>query len=125
MSVERLLERLTEAWNERNVELILPLFNEDGVYSEPAGPEKLGKTHVGHDAIRQALERSFALFPDGLIVPTCPTLILGVHAISEWDFKFSNRAGKLLLAHGVDLFTFENNKIKHKNAFLKQFATLK
>jgi len=125
VSIEQLLETLTKAWNEQNVDAILPLFSDDGVYSEPTGPENLGKSHVGHNAIRKALEKSFALFPDGLIIPTCPALIVGPHAVSEWDFKFSNQSGNILLVHGVDLFTFEDSKIKQKNAFLKQFATLK
>ena len=122
MPIEQLLETLTKAWNDQDVDTILSLFADDGAYHEPTGPATLGNTHVGHDAIRQALEKSFAAFSDGTIVPTAPAVITENNAVSEWNFEFSAQAGRKLSVHGVDVFTFQNGKIKHKNAFLKQYV---
>ncbi len=122
MPIGQLLETLTKAWNDQDVDTILSLFADDGAYHEPTGPETLGNTHVGHDAIRQALEKSFTAFSDGTIVPTAPAVITENNAVSEWNFEFSAKAGRKLSVHGVDVFTFQNGKIKHKNAFLKQYV---
>ena len=122
MSIEQLLETLTQAWNDQDVDTIVSLFADNGAYHEPTGPENLGNTHVGHDAIRRALQKSFGAFPDGTIIPTAPAVITGNNAVSEWNFEFSGKAGRKLCVHGVDVFTFENGKIVHKNAFLKQYA---
>ena len=122
MPIEQLLETLTATWNDQDVDTILSLFADDGAYHEPTGPENLGNSHLGHGAIRQVLRKSFAAFPDGTIVPTAPAVITGNNSVSEWNFEFSAKAGRKLSVHGVDVFTFENGKIKHKNAFLKQYV---
>lgn len=124
MPIKQLLDTLTKAWNDQDVDTIVSLFADDGAYHEPAGPETLGNTHVGHDAILQALKKSFALFPDGRIVPTAPAVIMDDNAVSEWNFEFSAKTGRKRSVHGVDVFTFDNGKIKHKNAFLKQYAAV-
>ncbi len=121
MPIEQLLETLTKAWNDQDVDAIVSLFDDDGAYHEPTGPDNLGRSHVGHEAIRQALQKSFAAFPDGIIIPTAPAVITGNNGVSEWNFEFSGKAGRKLRVHGVDVFTFVNGKIKHKNAFLKQY----
>ena len=122
MSIKKLLDMLTIAWNEQDVDTILSLFAEDGTYHEPSGPENLGRSHTGHAAIRAALEKGFAAFPDGTIVPTKLANIADDSACSEWDFEFSDKGGRKMKVHGVDVFTFENGKIKHKNAFLKRYV---
>ena len=122
MSIAQTLDTLTRAWNEQDVDTIVSLFTADGAYHEPTGPDSLGRTHAGHDAIRAALEQSFATFPDGRIVPTADAVITGSSAHSEWDFEFSGKGGQTIRVHGVDVFTFEGDRIKHKNAFLKQYV---
>ena len=121
MSIEKTLETLTNAWNSQDIDTIVGLFCSDGSYHEPSGPENLGRTHHGAEEIRAAISAGFAMFPDGKIVPTAPVVVTGNHAHSEWDFEFSDKSGATVRVHGVDVFTFEGDLIKHKNAFLKQY----
>lgn len=120
MSTASTLNRLVTAWNAQDIEAIVSTFASDGAYHEPEGPDHLGCSHVGHDAIRAVLARIFTAFPGSRIVPVGPTVIDGDHAFSEWDFEFSTRDGGKRSVRGVDLFTFENGRIKHKNVFLKR-----
>ncbi|MGR8919096.1 MAG: nuclear transport factor 2 family protein [Gammaproteobacteria bacterium] len=122
MSTAATLERLVAAWNAQDVDAIVEAFAEDGAYHEPEGPEQLGCSHAGHDAIRAVLHKIFAAFPDGCLVPTGPAVIDGDRAHAEWDFEFSAANGAKRCVRGVDLFTFENGRIKHKNVFLKRYV---
>ena len=120
MSTAATLERLVNAWNELDVETIVSTFTEDGAYHEPEGPERLGCSHVGHAAIRSILTKIFTAFPDGKLTPVGPAVIDGDHAHAEWDYEFTAGDGRKRIVRGVDLFTFENGLIKHKNVFLKR-----
>jgi len=122
MSHEEVINRLVLAWNAQDVEAIVSAFADGGAYHEPAGPERCGLTHTGAAAIRRALTRIFATFPDGRIVPAGPLVVAGDHAHCEWDFHWTTPGGAHRQARGVDLFTFEGNKLKHKSAYLKQYA---
>ncbi len=122
MSIEKTLDQLTKAWNEQDVDAIVSVFADDGSYHEPAGPDSLGRTHTGPAAIRNALTRIFATFPDGRILPAGPVVIAGDHAHCEWDFEWSDKSGRKRRVRGVDVFTFERGKLKHKSAYLKQYV---
>ena len=124
MSAEKTIEKLVQAWNEQDVETIVSVFAVDGSYHEPAGPDSFGRTHTGPEAIRDALTRVFATFPDGRIVPDGPLVISGEHAHCEWFFEWGEKSGRKRRARGVDIFTFAGDKLKHKSAYLKQYAAV-
>lgn len=122
MSIAATIAQLVSAWNAQDIDIIVEKFAEDGSYHEPEGPERQGRSHTGHDAVRAILEKIFASFPDGRLEPVGPLAIDGDHAYAEWDFEFSVANGEKRTVRGVDLFTFENGRIKHKNVFLKRFT---
>lgn len=122
MSIAATVDRLVSSWNAQDVDAIVDAFAPDGSYHEPAGPDRLGRSHTGHDAIRTVLAKIFATFPDGRLHPVGKLAIDGDQAWAEWDFEFTLPDGKQQTVRGVDLFTFENGRIKHKNVFLKRFV---
>ena len=122
MSIEATVAKLVDAWNAQDVSAIVAAFAQDGAYHEPAGPDQLGHTHIGHAAIRRALERVFATFPDGRIVPDGPLVVAGDRAHCEWDFEWTDRGGRRRSQRGVDIFTFDKGKLRHKSAYLKQYV---
>jgi beta-alanine degradation protein BauB len=122
MSIEATVAKLTAAWNAQDVDAIVAAFADDGAYHEPAGADPWGSTHVGHTAIRRALEKVFATFPDGHLVPDGPLVVAGNRAHCEWDFTWTDRAGRQRRQRGVDIFTFDGDKLKHKSAYLKQYV---
>lgn len=122
MSIERTIESLVQAWNAQDIETIVSVFAADGSYHEPAGPDRAGRTHTGPAAIRAALARVFGRYPDGALTPVGPLVVAGNHAHCEWDFAWTSADGKPRVTRGVDIFTFERGKLKHKSAYLKQFT---
>lgn len=122
MSNEQTIERLSEAWNNQDIEEIVAAFAPNGTYHEAAGPERLGRSHTGATAIRSALERVFSTFPDGHLVSAGPLVMAGDHGYCEWDFEWTAKGGAKRVVRGTDLFTFENGKVLHKNTFLKQYT---
>ncbi|MEQ8234559.1 MAG: nuclear transport factor 2 family protein [Gammaproteobacteria bacterium] len=122
MPIEKTIAHLVEAWNDQDVDAIVAVFAADGAYHEPAGPDRCGRTHVGHAAIRAALERVFATFPDGVLTPVGALAVAGDQAHCEWDFAWTTRSGERRVTRGVDVFTFEHGLLKHKSAYLKQYA---
>ena len=124
MSHAALIERLVVAWNAQDIDAIVAAFAPDGAYHEPAGLEALGTSHVGHAAIRAALTRIFATFPDGYLVPAGELAVAGDHAHCEWDFHWRTPSGAERVTRGVDIFTFAGGLLKHKSAYLKQYARL-
>ncbi len=122
MTIEATIEQLVVAWNAQDIDDIVAAFAPDGAYHEPAGPDRCGRTHVGEAAIREALARIFATFPDGRIVPSGPLVVAGDHAHCEWDFEWTAASGERRVVRGVDIFTFDNGRLTHKSAYLKQYA---
>lgn len=122
MSIEKTLEKLVKAWNDQDIDTIVATFALDGAYHEPAGPDSFGRTHNGREEIRCALERVFATFPDGEIIPDGPLVVAGEHAHCEWFFDWTAGNGEKRRVRGVDIFTFEGEQLKHKSAYLKQYA---
>jgi hypothetical protein len=58
----------------------------------------------------------------GEIIPDGPLVVAGEHAHCEWFFDWTKKNGEKRRVRGVDIFTFEGNKLKHKSAYLKQYA---
>jgi ketosteroid isomerase-like protein len=107
-----------EAWNTRDVDAIVGAFSDDGVFHASVGPELMGSTSVGRDAIRRGVEAFFERFPTGRFEDT--TLFVGGDkGYAEWTFVVTGPDGRDVPTRGCDLFEFEGEKIRVKNAFRK------
>src|SRR5262245_40437589 len=118
------LERATEfgaAWNSRNPDLIASFFTDDGVYHASVGPEHMGRTFVGKDAIRKGAQIFFDLFPDGKF-ENLKVTVSGNSGTFEWDFVATDASGKVTRTAGCDLLGFRGNLVTLKNAFRKARA---
>ncbi len=114
-------EQLTEfmdAWNTRDVDAIAGAFTEDGIFYASVGPELMGATSVGPDAIRKGVEAFFERFPNGRFEDTT-LVVAGDHGSAEWTFVVTTSDGQNVATRGCDLFEFEGDKIRVKNAFRK------
>jgi ketosteroid isomerase-like protein len=114
MTDERLLEAL-DAWNHHDVELVLQYMAPDCAYHASFGPELLGKSYRGREEVREGVGKFFRTYPDGTFVDT-EVSVDGDHGFSEWTFVVPSAR---LEVHGCDLFEFEGDLIKTKNAFRK------
>ena len=115
------LERATEfgsAWNSRDPDLVAGFFAEDGVYHASVGPDHLGKTYVGRDAVRSGVKAFFERFPNGRF-ENLRVVVLGDRGSFEWDFVTTDASGRATRTAGCDLLEFRGNMVTKKNAFRK------
>jgi ketosteroid isomerase-like protein len=90
---------------------------DDATYHASVGDEPLGRTYVGREQVREGFERFFSTYPDGVFTDT-EVVVAGDQGSAEWTFVFS-RDGTQERIRGCDLFEFEGDLIKTKNAFRK------
>jgi ketosteroid isomerase-like protein len=112
MTEERLAEFM-ECWNTRDVDKLVGFFTEDGVFHGSVGPDLLGTTAVGPDAIRAAITGLFERSPGGRFEDTS-VYVAGDRGVAEWTFVAGGTA-----VRGCDLFEFAGDRIRVKNAFRK------
>ena len=112
MTVER-LDAFLEAWNAHDVEAILGFFADDCEFHASVGEELMGATYRGRDEVRHGLEAFFERYPDGRFEDGS-AWVAGDRGASEWTFVSGGSA-----VRGCDLFEFEGDRIRVKNAFRK------
>ncbi|HLL27460.1 MAG TPA: nuclear transport factor 2 family protein [Xanthobacteraceae bacterium] len=118
MTPERAAE-FGAAWNSRNADLVASYFADDGAYYASVGPDHLGKSYVGKDAIRRGVQAFFDRFPDGKF-ENLKVMVAGNIGSFEWDFVATDASGKRTVTAGCDLLEFSGDKVLKKNAFRKQ-----
>ena len=117
-----LMQKISAAFNSRDVDRIVDCFAEDGVFCLARGPESVGRTLKGKAAIRKALADRFVQIPDMRWENEEYILAPGDmvdRAISVWTVRGTGADGEDLNYQGCDIYRFEGDKIIHKNTFWK------
>ena len=112
MTSER-LDAFMDAWNAHDVEGIVGFFADDCEFHASVGPELMGASYAGRDEIRKGVNTFFERFPDGKF-EDASAWVAGDRGASEWTFVSGGAA-----VRGCDLFEFEGDRIRVKNAFRK------
>ena len=112
MTSER-LDAFMDAWNAHDVEGIVSFFADDCEFHASVGPELMGASYAGRDEIRKGVTAFFERFPDGRF-DDASAWVAGERGASEWTFVSGGAA-----VRGCDLFEFEGDRIRVKNAFRK------
>jgi taurine dehydrogenase small subunit len=112
VNVERLAEAL-EAWNTRDPDRVVAYFSDDCVYHASFGPEFLGRSYTGREAVREGVRLFFERYPDGRFEGT-EVFVAGERGAAEWTFVSGEER-----VRGADLFEFDGDLIRVKNAFRK------
>lgn len=112
-----IVRRFSEAWSRRDLDAIMAFFTEDCIYSASVGPEP-GTTFCGRAGVRAGIE---AMFRHDAASTVEPGRIFadGNKVFSEWIYRFPQGSGRVP-AHGCDVFEFEGDRIRLKDAFRKQ-----
>jgi uncharacterized protein (TIGR02246 family) len=113
MTAARLAEAL-EAWNTHDAEEVLRWFADDCSYHASFGPELLGRSYVGRAEVLEGVRHFFERYPDGRFEGTT-VFVAGDRGAAEWTFVADD-----VRIRGCDLFEFEGDLIRTKNAFRKQ-----
>lgn len=115
---EQMLEDFGDAWNRHDIDALMSFMTEDCEFHAVAGPDVLGRSFIGKNAVREGFQLAWQTFPDAAWVN-------GVHfvcedrGVSETTFMGTKADGSRIEARMVDVFTFRDGKIAIKNAFRK------
>ena len=116
--LEKLLNAFADAWNRHDVDALMSMMTDDGVFEASAGPDVNGQRYEGQRAVRAAYEAVFAQFPDARW-NNPRHFVSGNRGVSEWTFTGTSKEGRRVEVTGCDLFTFRDGKIAVKNSYRK------
>lgn len=112
------LQAFGDAWNRHDIEALMGMMDDECVFHAVAGPDALGKSFEGRDAVRAGFELAWQTFPDAAWLDG-NHFVIGDRGVSETTFCGTKVDGTRIEARMVDVFTFRNGKIAVKNAFRK------
>ena len=116
--LEKLLAAFADAWNRHDVDALMSMMTDDGVFEASGGNHVNGERHEGQQAVRAAYAAVFAQYPDAHW-GNARHLVKGDRGMSEWTFTGTLKDGKRVEVTGCDLFTFRSGKIAVKNSYRK------
>jgi ketosteroid isomerase-like protein len=122
MTEARLHEALA-AWNTGDADRVLAFWSDDCIYHASFGPELLGRSFIGRDGCRDGIQAFFDRYPDGEFADT-EVMVAGNRGAAEWTFRAIGDDGEEFEVRGCDLFEFDGDLIRIKNAFRKVLETL-
>jgi ketosteroid isomerase-like protein len=122
MTEARLHEALA-AWNTGVADRVLEYWSDDCIYHASFGPELLGRSFVGREGAREGIQLFFDRYPDGEFTDT-EVMVAGSRGAAEWTFRATGDDGEAFALRGCDLFEFDGDLIRIKNAFRKVRETL-
>ena len=106
------------AWNRHDLPALMAFMHEDCIFHAVAGPDLLGKTFAGRDAVEQGFRAAWEACPDAAWLDG-EHVVCGDRGITESTFVGTQANGQRIHARMVDVFTFKDGKILVKNAFRK------
>ena len=112
------LQAFGDAWNRHDIEALMAAMADDCEFHAVAGPDLLGKSFVGRDAVRAGFELAWQTFPDAAWLNP-EHFVSGQRGVTESTFAGTKADGTRIEARMVDIFTFRDGKIAVKNAFRK------
>lgn len=112
------LQAFGDAWNRHDIEALMAAMADDCEFHAVAGPDLLGKSFIGRDAVRAGFELAWQTFPDAAWLDP-EHFVSGDRGVTESTFAGTKADGTRIEARMVDIFTFRDGKIAVKNAFRK------
>lgn len=122
VTVEMLAD-FAAAWNRHDIDALMSFMSEHCVFETVGGPDACGSRHTGTEAVRAAFAAAWKNFPDAQW-NNGRHWVAGDRGVSECTFTGTAADGSRVEADMVDVFTFQDGKIRVKNAFRKQRPAL-
>lgn len=114
----RVFEEFGSAWNRHDIDALMSFMTDDCEFHAVAGPDLLGRSFIGREAVREGFQLAWQTFPDAAWVDAVH-FVSGDRGVSESTFKGTKVDGSRIEARMVDVFTFRDGKIAIKNAYRK------
>lgn len=118
-----MLKAFNKAWNDHDIEALMGFMTPDCEFHAVAGPDLLGRSFVGQDAVREGFQMAWQTFPDAAWIDG-DHFVSGDRGVSESTFVGTKADGSRVEARMVDVFTFRDGRIAVKNAYRKDRPAL-
>lgn len=112
------LEAFGAAWNAHDIDALMSFMSDDCAFHAVAGPDELGRSFKGREAVREGFQMAWQSFPDAAWLDA-DHFVAGNRGVSECTFSGTKADGSRVVARMVDVFTFKDGKIAVKNAYRK------
>jgi uncharacterized protein (TIGR02246 family) len=116
-----LLDDFFAAWNAHDVERIVDFFTADGAYLASIGPDDDGTAFRGLEEVRRGVTAFLETYPDARYTDSS-VLVCGDAGHATWTFHGTTTSGTKIIYRGVDIFEFDGDRIRLKDAFRKERA---
>ena len=114
-----LADAVTDAFNSNDIDRVMPFFAENAVFNHAVGPEIHGTSTIGADAIRAVFGGMFERVESVKWEPI-DTRVDGDKAFCQSRRTARFPSGEVEDCHMVDILTFHDNKIIHKDTYYKR-----
>ena len=115
----KLVDALSDAFNSNEIDRVMFFFANEAVFDHAAGPDIHGTSSVGADAIRAVFGDMFERV-ESVNWETLDVRIEGDKAICQYRRTATFPSGEIHDFRTVDILTFRNDKIIHKDTYFKQ-----
>ncbi len=112
------LQDFAAAWNRHDIDALMGFMAPDCAFHAAAGPDLMGRSFIGRDAVREGFEQAWKTFPDAAWLDG-EYFVSGDRGVAECTFRGTKADGSRTEARMVDVFTFRDGKIAIKNAYRK------
>lgn len=114
-----LLAAFGAAWNRHDIDTLMSFMTDDCEFHAVAGPDRLGRSFIGREAVREGFQLAWQTVPDAQWLDAVHCVV-GDRGFTECTFCGTRAADGLRVeARMVDVFSFRDGKIRVKNAFRK------
>jgi ketosteroid isomerase-like protein len=114
-----LADAVTDAFNSNDIDRVMSFFAENAVFNHAAGPEIHGTSTIGAEAIRVVFGGMFERVESVKWEPI-DTRVDGDKAFCQSRRTARFPSGEVEDCHMVDILTFHENKIIHKDTYYKR-----
>lgn len=114
----QLLADFAAAWNRHDLDALMSFMTDDCLFHAVAGPDLMGRTFSGREAVRAGFRMAWETFPDAAWLEG-EHFVAGDRGVSESTFCGTRADGTRIEARMVDVFTFRDGRIAVKNAYRK------
>ena len=115
----KLIDALSDAFNSNDIDRVMFFFADNAVFDHAAGPEIHGTSSVGTNAIRAVFGDMFERV-ESVKWETLDVRIEGDKAICQYRRTATFPSGEIQDCKTVDILTFRDDKIIHKDTYYKQ-----